>query len=178
MSKTGYTCQQVIHITGLSQRQLSYWRKTGLVIPKQRTAGGHARYSFADLLTLKTARKLIDAGVSVQRIRKSITSLTDFLPTCNIPLTELSLVATGDMILVLHQETAFKALTGQEWIYSVAELEREAAISRGVVEPEQKELFTTPESIHKNVTPNQKSLGVTHKSSKNIMDFHYVENNP
>jgi DNA-binding transcriptional MerR regulator len=143
MSDTGYSCQQVMHITRLSRRQLGYWRKTGLITPRQLTSGGHARYSFADLLALKTARKLIDAGVSVQRIRKSITSLTTFLPSCTAPLTELSLVATGDMILVLHRETAFEALTGQEWIYPVAELEREAAQSRGMVEPQQRELFAT-----------------------------------
>jgi DNA-binding transcriptional MerR regulator len=146
MSDTGYSCQQVMHITQLSRRQLSYWRKTGLISPRQFTSGGHARYSFADLLALKTARKLIDAGVSVQRIRKSITSLTTFLPSCTAPLTELSLVATGDMILVLHRETAFEALTGQEWIYPVAELEREAARSRGIVEPQQRELFAATEA--------------------------------
>jgi len=149
MSETGYTCQQVMHITGLSRRQLAYWRKTDLIAPKQHTAGGHARYSFADLLALKTARKLIDAGISVQRIRKSITSLTNFLPSCTTPLTELSLVATGDMILVLHKETAFEALTGQEWIYPVAELEREAARSRGILEPEQSELFATADHLSK-----------------------------
>lgn len=149
MSEAGYTCQQVMHITRLSRRQLSYWRKTGLVVPTQHTTGGHARYSFADLLALKTARKLIDAGVSVQRIRKSIVSLTNFLPTCTAPLTELSLIATGDMILVLHRETAFEALTGQEWIYPVAELAREAARSRGIVEPEQNELFSTPAAAQK-----------------------------
>lgn len=128
-------------ITGLSRRQLTYWRNTGLVVPQLKTSGGHARYSFADLLTLKTAKKLIDAGVSVQRIRKSIISLTSFLPSCNTPLTELSLVATGDMILVLHRETAFEALSGQEWIYPVAELEREAARMRGEPEPQQTDLF-------------------------------------
>ena len=141
MSETGYSCQQVMTITGLSRRQLSYWRTTGLIAPKTLTVGGHARYSFADLLALKTAKKLIDAGVSVQRIRKSITSLINFLPSCTAPLTELSLVATGDMILVLHRETAFEALTGQEWIYPVAELEQEAARSRGIVAPQQNELF-------------------------------------
>jgi hypothetical protein len=51
------------------------------------------------------------------------------------------------MILVLHKETAFEALTGQEWIYPVAELEREAAKSRGIVEPEQSELFASPENL-------------------------------
>lgn len=141
MDNTGYTCQQVMSITGLSRRQLAYWRKTGLIVPHRKTAGGHARYLFADLLALKTAKKLIDAGVSVQRIRKSIVSLTSFLPTCTAPLTELSLVATGDMVLVLHRETAFEALTGQEWIYPVAELEREAAKTRGEPEPEQSDMF-------------------------------------
>lgn len=141
MSETGFTCQQVMNITALSRRQLSYWRKTGLITPLQHTAGGHARYSFADLLALKTAKKLLDAGISVQRIRKSITSLTTFLPSCTAPLTELSLVVTGDVILVLHRETAFEALTGQEWIYPVAELAREAERSRGIREPEQSLLF-------------------------------------
>lgn len=141
MDESSFSCQQVMHITGLSRRQLTYWSKTGLVVPRQRTAGGHARYTFLDLLALKTAKKLLDAGLSVQRIRKSIASLTSFLPTCTAPLNELSLVVTGDIILVLHQETAFEALTGQEWIYPVAELEREAARSHGETEPEQVELF-------------------------------------
>lgn len=141
MDATGYSCQQVMRITELTRRQLTYWRNTGLIVPQAHTAGGHARYTFADLLALKTAKKLIDAGVSVQRIRKSIVSLTSFLPSCTAPLSELSLVATGDMILVLHRETAFEALTGQEWIYPVAELEQEAARCRGITEPEQVALF-------------------------------------
>ena len=145
MGDTGFTCQQVMRITGLSRRQLTYWRKTGLINPQFQTSGGHTRFSFADLLALKTAKKLIDAGVSVQRIRKSIVSLTSFLPSCTAPLTELSLVATGDMILVLHRETAFEALTGQEWIYPVAELAREAAKTLGESEPEQTDLFIDTE---------------------------------
>jgi len=130
-----------MRITGLSRRQLSYWRKTGLVCPQKHTSGGHARYSFSDLLALKAAKKLIDAGVSVQRIRKTIGSLVSFLPSCTAPLSELSLVVTGDMILVLHREAAFEALTGQEWIYPVAELVREAERGRGFVEPQQRDLF-------------------------------------
>jgi DNA-binding transcriptional MerR regulator len=158
MDDTGYTCQQVMRITGLTRRQLAYWRNTGLINPQFQTSGGHSRFAFADLLALKTAKKLIDAGVSVQRIRKSIVSLTSFLPSCTAPLTELSLVATGDMILVLHRETAFEALTGQEWIYPVAELAREAALSRGEHEPEQSDLFVESaeaESIDSEYTRNK-----------------------
>lgn len=155
MDDVGYTCQQVMSITGLTRRQLGYWRKTGLIVPQLHTTGGHARYTFADLLALKTAKKLIDAGVSVQRIRKSIVSLTSFLPSCTAPLTELSLVATGDMILVLHRETAFEALSGQEWIYPVAELEREAAKTRGETEPEQPDLFNESSNSHQSHIDSQ-----------------------
>ena len=154
MDDAGYSCQQVMSITGLTRRQLGYWRKTRLIVPQLHTTGGHARYSFADLLALKTAKKLIDAGVSVQRIRKSIVSLTSFLPSCTAPLTELSLVATGDMILVLHRETAFEALSGQEWIYPVAELAREAAKTQGQEEPVQNELFDQAEDLPADLAAN------------------------
>jgi DNA-binding transcriptional MerR regulator len=123
----GFTNRQVAAITGVTPRQLVYWRKTGLIEPSDTTPGGHARYSFKDLIALKTAKRLIDAGVSVQRIRKAIASLVRFLPHVGRPLAELSLVATGDVVLVLHRGTAFEALTGQEWILQVADLERDVA---------------------------------------------------
>lgn len=126
MAETGFTNRQVIQITGVTPRQLVYWRRTGLVAPSGTTPGGHARYAFQDLVALKTAKRLIDAGVSVQRIRKAIGSLLAFLPRVDRPLTELSLVATGDVVLVFHQGVAFEALSGQEWILQVADVEREA----------------------------------------------------
>jgi len=126
MAEAGFTNRQVIQITGVTPRQLVYWRRTGLVEPSDTTPGGHARYAFQDLVALKTAKRLIDAGVSVQRIRKAIASLVQFLPRVVRPLTELSLVATGDVVLVFHQGVAFEALSGQEWILQVADVERDA----------------------------------------------------
>jgi DNA-binding transcriptional MerR regulator len=141
----GFSTRQVCRITGLSARQLGYWRKTGLLSPAMRTSGGHARYSFVDLVSLKTASRLIDAGVSVQRIRQCLQSLSRFLPNTDTPLQELSLVATGDVVLVLRSSAAFDALTGQEWILQVADLEREAQLLLSNSEvPLQRELFTNP----------------------------------
>ena len=37
-------------------------------------------------------------------------------------------MTTGDVVLVLRSGAAFDALTGQEWIFHVAELEREALL--------------------------------------------------
>ena len=147
MADEGFSIRQVSIITGLSPRQLGYWRKTGLLSPEQQTPGGHARYSFTDLIALKTAKRLIDAGISVQRIRSCILSLTGFLPTTDKPLQELSLVATGDVVLVLHGKGAFDALNGQDWILEVAEVAREAEwITRGVETPRQQELFAELDS--------------------------------
>ena len=76
-------------------------------------------------MSLKAAKRLIDAGVSVQRIRKSIRSLRRTLPTVARPLRELILVATGDIVLVFREDSAFEAVSGQEWVFEVAAFERE-----------------------------------------------------
>ena len=122
---------EVTQLLGLSRRQLHYWARTGLVRPSLVTRGGHHRYSFQDLVALKAAKRLIDAGVSVQGIRKSIEALQSTLPNVRRPLAELVLVATGDVVLVLHDGAAFEAATGQEWVFEVAQLKREIDAWRG-----------------------------------------------
>lgn len=98
---------------------------TGLISPSYKTDGGHGRYTFQDLIALKATKKLIDAGISVQRIRKSIGELKRILPKVKRPLEELTLVATGDVILVFYEDTAFEALSGQEWILDIADVSRD-----------------------------------------------------
>lgn len=120
-----FTPREVAEIVGVSRRQLQHWDKTSLVGPSERTAGGHARYSFQDLVALKTVKRLLDAGVSLQKIRGSVGRLRQILPTIKRPLVELTLVASENIVLVIYQDTAFEALTGQEWIIDVAELQRD-----------------------------------------------------
>ncbi len=121
----GFSRQQVVTITGLTARQLNYWRRTSVIKPSNTTQGGHARYSFTDLIALKTVKQLLDHGVSLQKIRKSILALLQYLPLQQQPFSELKVIATGDVVLVFHQGLALDALTGQEWILEVAELEKE-----------------------------------------------------
>lgn len=120
-----YQTRDVCEILGISRRQLQYWARTDLVTPSAQTPGGHGRYTFGDLVALKAAKRLIDAGVSVQRIRKSIAELRRILPAVRRPLAELVLVATGDVVLAFRNGTAFDAVSGQEWIFEVAHFERE-----------------------------------------------------
>jgi len=124
---THFKTSEVVDLLELSRRQLQYWAKTGLVEPSARTRGGHHRYDFNDLVALKATKRLIDAGVSVQKIRKSVGALRELLPQVGRPLSELVLVATGDVVLVFHDETVFEAITGQEWVFPVAAFEREVS---------------------------------------------------
>jgi DNA-binding transcriptional MerR regulator len=116
---------EVVQIVGISRRQLQYWAQTDLIRPGARTPGGHGRYTFEDLVALKTAKRLIDAGVPVQRIRKSIQALREILPNVRMPLAELVVVATGDVVLAFRDGMAIDAISGQEWVFEVADLQRE-----------------------------------------------------
>jgi len=125
IEKRYFHSREVREIVGLTRRQMQYWDQTGLVKAGQRTQGGHARYTFEDLVAYKTAKKLLDAGVSLQRIRKVLVRLRDILPTIKQPLVELTLVATGDVVLVFYEDTAFEAITGQEWLLDIADVQRD-----------------------------------------------------
>lgn len=125
VEKRYFHSREVREIVGLSRRQMQYWDRTGLVTPGHRTQGGHARYTFEDLVAYKTAKKLLDAGVSLQRIRKVMVRLREILPTIKRPLVELTLVATGDVVLVFYERTVFEAITGQEWLLDIGDVQRD-----------------------------------------------------
>ncbi len=82
MAEEGFRGPQVCKIVGITYRQLDYWARTGLVTPSVQPAqgsGSQRLYSFEDLVVLRTIKKLLDAGVSLQRIRKAIGFLRDHL---------------------------------------------------------------------------------------------------
>ncbi|MEV1289184.1 MerR family transcriptional regulator [Micromonospora sp. NPDC049679] len=74
----GYRGVTACHAVGISYRQLDYWARTTLVVPSIRDASGSGTqrlYSFRDLVVLKVVKRLLDAGVSLQNIRKAIETL-------------------------------------------------------------------------------------------------------
>ena len=74
----GYRGVTACHAVSISYRQLDYWARTGLVTPSVRDASGSGTqrlYSFRDMVVLKVVKRLLDAGVSLQNIRKAIDAL-------------------------------------------------------------------------------------------------------
>src|SRR5713101_1190026 len=89
----GYRVPDVCKIIGISYRQLDYWARTGMLTPSVRDAGGSGTqrlYSFQDLVQLKVIKRLLDVGVSLQRIRKAVDYLRKNLKTQPVGLTLMS----------------------------------------------------------------------------------------
>src|SRR5918996_1721141 len=94
----GYRAPQVTKLLGISYRQLDYWDRTGLVKPSVKGAQGSGTqrlYSFEDMLQLKVIDQLLDAGVSLQKVRKAVDYLKGHL---NQSPQGLNLVSDGNKI--------------------------------------------------------------------------------
>lgn len=76
----GRTSREVATLTGLSYRQLTYWIGEGYITPSVRTAAGSGdqhRWSDSDVTMLRRVRQLLDAGVSLHRVRSAVPFIRD-----------------------------------------------------------------------------------------------------
>lgn len=105
MSEEGYRVPDVCRIVGISYRQLDYWARTELVTPSVRDAHGSGTqrlYSFQDLVSLKVIKKLLDTGVSLQRVRKAV----EHLRTMDRPPHGVTLMSDGAGVYEAHSPEA------------------------------------------------------------------------
>ncbi|MDX1510249.1 MAG: MerR family transcriptional regulator [Nitriliruptorales bacterium] len=75
---SGYRGPTACKIVGITYRQLDYWARTGLVEPTVQSADGSGSkrlYSFDDIVRLKVVKRLLDAGVSLQKVRLAVEEL-------------------------------------------------------------------------------------------------------
>lgn len=128
---TGYRGPAVCKITGITYRQLDYWTSTGLVTPSVRSAGGSGTqrlYSFDDIVQLKMIKRLLDTGVSLQRIRTAI----EFVRERGLPLKRLTLLSDGKKVYALDDKRdIIDLISGGQGVFAItvdplyAELEAE-----------------------------------------------------
>jgi tetratricopeptide (TPR) repeat protein len=85
--------------------------RAGFVKPA-RGARREYRFSFQDLIVLRTARALLDARIPARRIRRSLASLRRELPQ-SLPLSGLSISAVGDHVVVRDGEAQRQVESGQ-----------------------------------------------------------------
>lgn len=100
----GYRAPQVCNLVGISYRQLDYWARTGLIRPSVQTARGSGTqrlYSFTDIVQLKVVKRLLDAGMSLKRIRSAMDILRAQLDS-DAPLADVTLLSDGTTIYAAH----------------------------------------------------------------------------
>lgn len=108
-----FTSQHIESIFGINRKVLFYWKKIGLVTPSELTNGGHARYTFSDLVAIKTVNALRDAGISTNQIKKSVVALRKEFPSAQNVLAKKSLYVVGKEIIVADSIAGFNPVSKQ-----------------------------------------------------------------
>jgi len=94
----GFTAAQAARLTGCSLSQLSSWERTGLVVPPTDRMHG---YSFQDLVAIRVVASLLDAGISLARIRRAV----HYLVESGEDVASLALVTDGDTVWACRDDS-------------------------------------------------------------------------
>jgi DNA-binding transcriptional MerR regulator len=103
----GFSSTAAADLAKITYRQLDHWATTGLVAPSLAPArpgtGNRRRYSFTDVVVMRTAGELRRAGVSLQSIRKVAGELMRLGE--GTELSQARLIVDGNDVVVLVDET-------------------------------------------------------------------------
>jgi DNA-binding transcriptional MerR regulator len=96
----GYRAPQVCNVVDITYRQLDYWARTGLLQPSLQQAkgsGSQRLYTFTDVVQLRVIKRLLDAGMSLKKIRSAVEILREQLAS-DKPLADVTLLSDGQTI--------------------------------------------------------------------------------
>lgn len=119
----GYRAPQVCKLVGITYRQLDYWARTGLIMPSMQAATGSGSqrvYSFTDVVQLKVIKNLLDAGMSLKKIRSAVDILRNEMDS-EQPLADVTLLSDGQTIYAAHSdEEVVDVLRKGQGVFSIA----------------------------------------------------------
>jgi tetratricopeptide (TPR) repeat protein len=101
-----YGVRELTRILTLTPKRAGQLRRLDLL-------RGDSGYTFRDLLALRAASALLDAGASVRQIRAALTALRRQDPDLQQPLAEVRLVLEGDRLVAQSDRVRFDPRTGQ-----------------------------------------------------------------
>jgi tetratricopeptide (TPR) repeat protein len=123
---SGYGAREVARMLGLSVGQVRAWVRAGFLEP-ERGARGALRFSFQDLVLLRTAKGLLSARIPPRRVRRALSRLRTVLPEGR-SLRGVKIIADGDRIVVGDGDARWQADSGQVLFdFDTAELARKVA---------------------------------------------------
>ena len=123
-----YTTRDVARLLGLSEPQVRSHARDYLA--PDRGPRNTYRFSFQDLVLLRTAKALGEARVSPRRIRRALRVLTSQLPVGR-SLSAVRIASEGDRVVVRDGEAAWQPESGQLLLdFDVARLAAQAGTRR------------------------------------------------
>ncbi len=126
-----YGMRELTRILTLTPRRVGQLRRLDLL-------HGESGYTFRDLLALRAAGALLDAGASVRQMRLALDALRKRDPDLEQPLAEVRLVLDGGRLLAQSDRVKFDPRTGQTVLdLDTPSLEQAAAATlvTGLVRP-------------------------------------------
>lgn len=132
-----YGIADVARLFDLEPKKLRQWEKKGFAVPSV-TRGKKRYYTFQDLISVRAAKGLVEAGVPERVVQRSVEALRASLPKVVRPLTEMRVVADGHTLLVQDERGAFEPTTGQRVLdFSVDTLKEDVVrVLRRTASPE------------------------------------------
>ena len=115
----GYSGTHTAKIVGITYRQLDYWARTDLIRPSLNDAAGSGsrrRYSYNDLLELKTIKKLLDAGIKLEQVRRVFEYLREHVAT---DIASAHIVIDGGSVNLYDGEQLIDVLANGQGVLNV-----------------------------------------------------------
>lgn len=107
-----YTVAEVARLFACKPSQLRYWHRSGVLGPSVRVEGRNY-YSFQDLVGVRAAKGLLEQGVPLRQVRRSVECLREAFPKTSRPLSELRVLADGRTLVVQDDAGTYEPTTGQ-----------------------------------------------------------------
>lgn len=107
----GYSTSEVADLLNISCGHIRHYVRRGLLLPR-RNRRGHFRFSFQDVVFLRTAKGLRDASVGVRRSYKALTKLKSELTRFK-SLSSVRIYADGNVVVARDDETSWEVESGQ-----------------------------------------------------------------
>jgi tetratricopeptide (TPR) repeat protein len=121
-----YTTRDVARLLGLSEAQVRSHARVGYLAPDRGPRNAY-RFSFQDLVLLRTAKDLSEARIAPRRIRRALRALIRQLPAGR-SLSGIRISSEGDRVVVRDGSAAWNPESGQLLLdFHVAELAEQAA---------------------------------------------------
>ena len=111
----GYTTREVADAVGLAPQRIRGFVQSSVLSPRRGRAGEY-RFSFQDIVLMRTAKNLLDADVPSRKAVAALRSLRNGLAvgqSTRRPLSALRVRADGGAVVVRDKDALWNAQTGQ-----------------------------------------------------------------